>query len=169
MNSKNDRSSAAEIHDLEAMEIISNLITYSTGNTVDVFALSEVSRKFMGKNSVEDLHPVGSIGYCRDLHKDNPEYHEGDRFREIYQRDGSFSSMGIEFGSKVLIDTSDKRKTGLVCVQIGDYPLLAFAKESADTVLFTFPNPFYSAFSCSKQNLDQTVEFLGVPVLYNEG
>ena len=81
------RSSTAEIHDLEAMEILSNLITYSTGNTVDIFALSEACRRFMGKNSVEDLHPVGSIGYCRDLHKDNPEYHEGNRFREIYQRD----------------------------------------------------------------------------------
>ena len=78
MNSKNDRSSTAEIHDLEAMEIISNLITFSTGNTVDVFALSEVRRRFMGKNSVEDLCPIGSIGYCRDLHKDNNQLNQQD-------------------------------------------------------------------------------------------
>ncbi|MBE6782663.1 MAG: hypothetical protein E7536_01465 [Ruminococcaceae bacterium] len=78
----------------------------------------------MGKNSVEDLHSVGSIGYCLDLHKDNPEYHEGDRFREIYQRDDSFANKRIVFSDKVVIDTSIKRKTGLVCIQIGDYPLL---------------------------------------------
>ena len=165
MNSKNNRNSSVEIHDLEAMEILSNLITYSTANTVDVFALSEVSRKFMGKNSVEDLHPVGSIGYCRDLHKDNPEYHEGDRFREIYQRDDSFANKGIGFGDKVVIDTSIKRKTGLICIQIGDYPLLAFASESADTMLFTFPNSFFTCFTCLKENLDKTVKFIGVPVL----
>ena len=115
------RSSAAEIHDLEAMEIISNLITYSTVNTIDVFALSEVRRKFMGKNSVEDLCPIGSIGYCRDLHKDNPEHAEEFRFREIYQRDDSFVNKGIGFGDKVVVDTSVQRKTGLVCIQIGDY------------------------------------------------
>ena len=165
MNSKNDRSSSVEIHDLEAMEIISNLITYSTGNTVDVFALSEVRRRFMGKNSVEDLCPIGSVGYCRDLHKDNPEHVEGFRFREIYQRDDSFVNKGIGFGDKVVIDTSVQRKTGLVCIQIGDYPLLAFARESADTMLFTFPNPFFNCFTCLKENLDRTVKFIGVPVL----
>lgn len=165
MNSKNNRNPSVEIHNLEAMEILSNLITYSTADTVDVFALSEVSRKFMGKNSVEDLHPVGSIGYCRDLHKDNPEYHEGDRFREIYQRDDSFVNKGIGFGDKVVIDTSIKRKTGLICIQIGDYPLLAFASESADTMLFTFPNSFFTSFTCLKENLDRTVKFIGIPVL----
>ena len=164
MNSKNDRSSAAEIHDLEAMEIISNLITFSTGNTVDVFALSEVRRKFMGKNSVEDLCPIGSVGYCREFDKKDPEYHPGDRFREFYMRDESFEKGGFKYGTKVRIDTHDIRKTGLVCVQIGEYPLLALVQESADKVLFTFPNPFISCFSCSKQNLDQTVKFIGVPV-----
>ena len=107
------RSSTAEIHDLEAMEILSNLITYSTGNTVDVFALSEVRRKFMGKNSVEDLHPVGSIGYCRDLHKDNPEHAEGFRFREIYQRDDSFVNKGIgKVKSIVSADSLAKARSG---------------------------------------------------------
>ncbi len=159
------RSSATEIHDLEAMEILSNLITFSTENTVDVFALSEVRRRFMGKNSVEDLHPIGSIGYCRDLHKDDPKYHEGDRFREIYQRDDSFVNKGFAFGDKVVIDISVKRKTGLICIQIGDYPLLTFASESADTMLFTFPNPFFTCFTCKKENLSRTVKFIGVPVL----
>ena len=158
------RSSTAEIHDLEAMEIISNLITFSTGNTVDVFALSEVRRRFMGKKSVEDLHPVGSVGYCRELDKKDPEYHPGDRFREFYMRDESFEKGGFKYGTKVRIDTHDIRKTGLVCVQIGESPLLALVQESADKVLFTFPNPFISCFSCSKQNLDQTVKFIGVPV-----
>ena len=163
------RNASFDFHDLEAMMTLGHLTVYSTDDTARVYAVADLYRRIMDRDSVEDLHPVGSIGYCQELKKDDPEYHEGDRYREIYQRDGSFSSMGIEFGSKVLIDTSDKRKTGLVCVQIGDYPLLAFVKESADTVLFTFPNPFYSCFTCSKQNLDQTVEFLGVPVLYNEG
>ena len=112
------RSSTAEIHDLEAMEIISNLITFSTGNTVDVFALSEVRRKFMGKNSVEDLCPIGSVGYCRDLHKDNPRHVDGFRFREIYQRDDSFVNKGIGFGDKVVIDTSVQRNTALCGVSV---------------------------------------------------
>ncbi len=118
----------------------------------------------MGKKSVEDLHPVGSVGYCRELDKKDPEYHPGDRFREFYMRDESFEKGGFKYGTKVRIDTHDIRRTGLVCVQIGEYPLLALVQESADKVLFTFPNPFISCFSCSKQNLDQTVKFIGVPV-----
>ena len=163
------RNASFDFHDLEAMMTLGHLTIYSTEETGRVYAVADLYRRAMGKSSVEKIHPVGTSGYWVDSDKDDPEYNEGDRYREIYQRDGSFSSMGIKFGSKVLIDTSDKRKTGLVCVQIGDYPLLAFAKESADAVLFTFPNPFYSCFTCSKQNLDQTVKFLGVPVLYNEG
>ena len=126
--------------------------------------LNELYRRVMGKKSVEDLHPVGSVGYCRELDKKDPEYHPGDRFREFYMRDESFEKGGFKYGTKVRIDTHDIRKTGLVCVQIGEYPLLALVQESADKVLFTFPNPFISCFSCSKQNLDQTVKFIGVPV-----
>ncbi len=163
------RNASFDFHDLEAMMTLGHLTVYSTEETGRVYAVADLYRRVMGRESVEKIHPVGTSDYWIDSDKDDPQYHEGDRYREIYQRDGSFSSMGIEFGSKVLIDTSDKRKTGLVCVQIGDYPLLAFAKESADAMLFTFPNPFYSCFTCSKQNLDQTVAFLGVPVLYNEG
>ena len=40
-----------------------------------------------------------------------------------------------------------------------------FAFKSADTMLFTFPNPFFNCFTCLKENLDRMVKFIGVPVL----
>ena len=164
MNQEKENNLSFTFHDLEAMEILSNLSIYSTEFTTRVYALHDLYRRVTGKKSVEDLHPVGSVGYCCELDKKDPEYHPGDRFREFYMRDESFEKGGFKYGTKVRIDTHDIRKTGLVCVQIGDYPLLALAQESADTVLFTFPNPFISCFSCSKQALDKTVKFIGVPV-----
>ena len=113
----------------------------------------------MGKNSVEDLHPVGSIGY---LHKDNPEYHEGDRFREIYQRDDSFANKGIGFSDKVVIDT---RRKGIICVQIGDFsPFLTIAKQHKDDMIFGFLNKNFAWFSCPADKVDSIVKFIGVPV-----
>ena len=164
MNPDKENESSGIFKDYEAMVTLSNLNIYSTEFTTRIYAINELYRRVMGKKSVEDLHPVGSVGYCRELDKKDPEYHPGDRFREFYMRDESFEKGGFKYGTKVRIDTHDIRRTGLVCVQIGEYPLLALVQESADKVLFTFPNPFISCFSCSKQNLDQTVKFIGVPV-----
>ena len=63
---------------------LGHLTVYSTEDTTRVYAVADLYRRIMDRDSVENLHPVGSIGYWVDSDKADPKYHEGDRYREIY-------------------------------------------------------------------------------------
>ena len=96
MNPDKENDLSGIFKDYEAMVTLSNMNIYSTEFTTRIYAINELYRRIMGKKSVEDLHPVGSVGYCRELDKKDPEYHTGDRFREFYMRDESFEKGGFK-------------------------------------------------------------------------
>ena len=135
------RKESVESHDMEATEILENIVLISPEDSPMPFPIPELFCRSAGKDYDDKVIQsfMGNEIYFPELK--NPEYDENDRYREIYVRDSSFKEVDIVAGSKIRIDTDRKSRKGIICVQLGNFqPFLTIAKQHNDDMIFGFLN-----------------------------
>lgn len=167
MDINDEKNTPFDDYNPDLAEIILTLEPLMHFGACDIpFALFDVYRRYKKKETIKEFLELYPGIECPVLPQEDPEYNEGDRYREFYMRDKSFENVGVKFGDPILIDTKRKRKSGLVCIQLGNYPLIVNASETEekDGIVFWFPNTSFVNFYVSYKSLDRVIKFIGVPI-----